>query len=149
MRAAHDGADPRHEFVLVERLGQVVVGAGVQQADLVVDADDARDDHHRRRHLRQAQPPQQLGAGHFKPHWFDQDDVEVIMLGEIQAFRGLVGPVGNDAVDAQHEVDSFGDHLVAFDVKDAQALTPRVDEWGTQVRGEEREVSRPYGASRR
>jgi hypothetical protein len=42
--AAHDGVDARDQFVLVERLGHVVVGADAEALDLVLDAGEAGKD---------------------------------------------------------------------------------------------------------
>jgi hypothetical protein len=46
--AAHDGVDARHQLVLVERLGHVVVGAEAETLDLVLDARESRQDQDRR-----------------------------------------------------------------------------------------------------
>ena len=51
LRAADDGVDARDQLVLVERLGQVVVGAEAEAADLVLDAGEAGEDQDRRLHL--------------------------------------------------------------------------------------------------
>ena len=53
--AAHDGVDAGDQFVLVERLGHVVVGAEAETLDLVLDAGEAGEDQDRRLDLRYAQ----------------------------------------------------------------------------------------------
>ena len=42
--AAHDGMDARHQFILVEWLGHIVVGSEAETFDLVLDAANARKD---------------------------------------------------------------------------------------------------------
>jgi hypothetical protein len=46
--AADDGLDAGDQLALVERLGQIVVGAEAQALDLVVELDEARQDQDRR-----------------------------------------------------------------------------------------------------
>jgi hypothetical protein len=46
--AAHDRVDARHQFVLVEGLRHVVVGAEAEALDLVLDAGEAGEDEDRR-----------------------------------------------------------------------------------------------------
>ena len=48
LRAAHDRVDAGDEFVLVEGLGQVVVGPEAETLHLVLDAGHARQDQDRR-----------------------------------------------------------------------------------------------------
>jgi hypothetical protein len=48
LRAPHDGVDARDQFVLVERLGYLVIGAEVESPDLVLDAGNPRQDEDRR-----------------------------------------------------------------------------------------------------
>ena len=49
--APHDRVDARDQFVLVEGLGHVVIGAEAEPPDLVLDAGNARQDEDRRPHL--------------------------------------------------------------------------------------------------
>ena len=38
LRAAHDGMDARDQLVLVERLGDIIVGAESERPNLVIDS---------------------------------------------------------------------------------------------------------------
>ena len=60
--APHDRVDARDQFVLVERLGHIVVGAEAEPPDLVLDVGKARQDEDRRLHLGDAQATQHLEA---------------------------------------------------------------------------------------
>ena len=53
--ASHDGVDARHQLVLMERLGYVVVGTEAETPDLVLNAGEAGEDQDRRLYLRDAQ----------------------------------------------------------------------------------------------
>ena len=53
--AAHDGMDARHQLVLMERLGHVVVGAEAKPFDLVLDAGEPGQDQDRGFDLGNAQ----------------------------------------------------------------------------------------------
>src|SRR5436305_958524 len=54
-RAARDGVDARHQLVLMEWLGHVVVGAEAETSDLVLGAGEAGEDQDRRLYLGDAQ----------------------------------------------------------------------------------------------
>src|SRR5208282_1249273 len=60
--AAHDGVDARHQLVLVEWLGHIVIGAEAETLDLVLDAGKPGKDQGRCLHLRNAQAAQHLEA---------------------------------------------------------------------------------------
>ena len=62
--AAHDCVDTRHQLVLMERLGHVVVGAEAKALDLVLDAGHPGQDQNRGLDLGDAQRAQHLVAGH-------------------------------------------------------------------------------------
>src|SRR5262249_22754049 len=96
-RAAHDGMDARHQLVLVERLGHVVVGAVAETADFVLDTGKARQNQNRRLHLGDAQRPQNFESRHVGKVQVKQNDVVVVELAEIDAFFAKVGGVGVEA----------------------------------------------------
>src|SRR3546814_6255332 len=55
LRTADDGVDARHQFVAMERLGDVIVGAEAEAAHLRIHLADARQDQHRRLPARDAE----------------------------------------------------------------------------------------------
>src|SRR5262249_44843409 len=71
--APHDGVDSRHQLVLVERLGHVVVGAEAEAAHLVLDAGEPGEDQNGRLHFGDAQGAQHLEAGHVRQIQVEQD----------------------------------------------------------------------------
>ena len=79
-----------HEFVLMERLGEIVVGAVTQAPHLVLDAGHAGEDQDRRLDLGHSQRPQDLIAGHVGQIQVQQDDVVVVELAEIDPFLAQV-----------------------------------------------------------
>ena len=83
--AANDGMDAGDQFVLVERLGHVVVGAETQALDLVLDPDQPREDQDRRLDLSDAERAQNLVARHVGQVQVEEDDVVVVELAEIDA----------------------------------------------------------------
>ena len=119
--AAHDGVDARHQLVLVERLGHVVVGAEAETADLVLDAGEAGEDQDRRLHLGDAQRPQHLEAGHVRQIQIEQDDVVVVELAEIDAFFAEIGGVDVEALGLQHQLDRLSGGAVVLNQQYAHA----------------------------
>ena len=71
---AEHGADAREELLDVERLGHVVVGAGVERGDLVGLA-VARGQHHDRNVAERAHPAQHLDAVDVGEPEVEQHDV--------------------------------------------------------------------------
>ncbi len=103
--AAHDGVDARDQFVLVEWLGHVVVGAEAETLDLVLDAGEAGEDQDRRLHLGDAQRAQHLEARHVGQVQVEQDDVVVVELAEIDALFAQIGRVDVEALGFEHQLD--------------------------------------------
>jgi hypothetical protein len=85
LRAAHDSLNARHQFVPVEWLGHVVVGAEAETLDLVHDADNAGEDQDRCLHLGDAQGSEHLEARHIGQVQVEQDDVVIIERAESEA----------------------------------------------------------------
>src|SRR6266566_2777616 len=67
--------DARHQLVLMERLGHVVVGAVAETADFVPDTGKARKNQNRRLHLGDAQRPQNFESRHVGKVQVEQNDV--------------------------------------------------------------------------
>ena len=111
--------DAGDQFVLVERLGHVVVGAEAEAADLVLDAGHAGQDQDRRLHLRQTQGPQHFVAGHVGQVEIEEDEIVVVELAEIDAFFTQIGRIDVEAFGLEHQLDALCDRAVIFDQKNA------------------------------
>ena len=93
--AAHGGPDPGEELVHAERLGDVVVGAGVEGLDLVVGVvPGGEDDHRDLGHV--AKPPEHLDAVEVRQAEVEDDDVGGAFGEDLQ--RGAAVRGGLDLV---------------------------------------------------
>ena len=125
LRAAHDGVDAGDELVLVERLGQVVVGAEAEALHLVLDAGHAGEDQDRRLDLGDAQRAQHLVAGHVGQVQVEQDDVVIVELAEIDALLAEVGGVDVEVLGLEHQLDALRRRAVVLDQQNPHVLDPR------------------------
>src|SRR5262249_26167714 len=119
--AAHDRVDARYQFVLVERLGHVVVGTEAQAADLVLDAGKPGEDQDRRLHLGDAQRAEHLEAGHVRKIQIEQDDVVVVEFTEIDALFPQIGGVDVEALGLHHQLDRLSGGAVVLNQQYAHA----------------------------
>jgi hypothetical protein len=99
--------DARHQLVLVEWLGHVVVGAETEAPHLVLDSGKAGQDQDRRVDLRHPEGLQHLIAGHVRQVEVKQYDVIVIQLAEIDPFLSEVGGVDVEPLGFQHQLDAL------------------------------------------
>src|SRR5450759_3810943 len=119
--AAHDGVNARHQFVLVEWLGHVVIGAEAETFDLVLDAGEAGEDQNRRLHLRDAQAAQHLEARHIRQVQVKQDDVVIVQFAEIDSFFTEIGGVEVEALGFEHQLDRLLSGAIVFNDQYAHA----------------------------
>ncbi|GJE34646.1 hypothetical protein LDDCCGHA_4858 [Methylobacterium oxalidis] len=119
LRAAHDGVDAGDELVLVEGLGQVVVGAEAETLHLVLDARHAGENQDRGLHLRDAKGAEHLVARHVGQVQVEEDDVVVVELAEIDALLTEVGGVGVEVLGLEHQLDAGRDRGIIFDKQHA------------------------------
>ena len=103
--AADDGVDARDQLVAVERLGDIIVGAEAQGADLRIQLADAGQDQHRRADLGGAQLLQHVIAVHVGQVQVEADDVVIVELAEIQALFAEVGRIDVEALGGEHQLD--------------------------------------------
>ena len=125
LRAADDGVDAGDQFVAVEWLGDIIVGAEAQGADLAVHLAHARQDQHRGADLGGAQFLEHVIAVHVGQVEVEQDDVVIIELAEIEAFFAEIGRVDVEAFGAEHQLDALGRGRLVFDQQDSHWLFPR------------------------
>jgi hypothetical protein len=124
LRAADDGVDAGDQFVLVERLGEVIVGAEAEALHLVLDAGQTREDQDRRFHLGDAQGAQNLVARHVGEVQVEQDDVVIIELAEVDAFFSEIRRVDVEVLGFQHQFDALRCGAVVFDQEYAHQRSP-------------------------
>src|SRR5579862_8785755 len=107
--------DAGDQFVLVERLGHVVVGAAGEGLDLGVDLRGARQDHDRGVDLADTQAAQHLDAAHVGQIQVEQDEIVIVDLAQIDAFLTQVRRVDVEAFGLQHQFDALRGRAVIFD----------------------------------
>src|SRR5580704_2627029 len=86
LRSTHEGLNARDQFVLMEWLSHIIVGAEPETLDLVLDIIEAREKQDRRLYLRTAHRAQHFKARHVRQVQIKDDDVIVIDLAQIDAF---------------------------------------------------------------
>ena len=116
--AAEDGADARDELADAERLGHVVVGAGVEAADLVdlLAARREHDDRHER--VAAAQLLADLVAVHVGQHQVEQDRVGLLVLGEGHAVLALARGHDAEALELERVLEPEHDVRLVLDDED-------------------------------
>jgi hypothetical protein len=119
--AAHDGVDARHQLVLVERLGHVVVGAKAETAHLVLDAAEPGEDQDGRLDLRDAQRAQHLEAGHIRQVQVQEDDVVVVEFAEVDALFAQIRGVHIEAFGLEHQLNGLSRRAIVLDQQYAHA----------------------------
>ncbi len=122
--AADHRVDAGHQFVLVERLGHVVVGAAAQGLHLGVDLGRAGQDHDRGVDLGHAQLAQHVHAGHVGQIEVQQDQVVIVDLAEIDAFLAQVGRIDVEALRLEHQLDALRGGAVVLDQQYAHQSLP-------------------------
>src|ERR1035437_6375960 len=127
LEAAHDGVNARHQFVLVEWLGHVVIGAEAETFDLVLDAGEAGEDQSRRLHLRDAQAAQYLETRHIRQVQVQQDDVIIVQFAEIDALFAEVRRVNVETLGFEHQLDGMSGRAVILNQQYAHASPFRRD----------------------
>ncbi|MNY07295.1 hypothetical protein D3C86_1400940 [compost metagenome] len=123
--ATDHGVGARDQLVLVEGLGQIVVGAAAEGLDLGFNLVAAREDHDRRIDLADAQLTQNLKAAHVGQVQVQQNEVVVIDLAQIDAFFTQVGRIDVKAFRLEHQFDALGGGVIVFNQQDAHSCPSR------------------------
>src|SRR6478735_3788217 len=97
-RAAHQRLHARQDFLEVIRLGDVVVGAGLQPFDLVLPAIARRQDQDREFLAAGAQLADELEARELGQAEIDDRDVERVFVAGVQAFFAVRGHVHRESL---------------------------------------------------
>ena len=121
-RAPHQGAQPHDQLLDPERLGEIVVGTGLEAVDLVAPAAARREDQHRK--PAAGLPP---GAQYGRARHLGQAEIEhggVVGLGlaEMLAVLAVRGDVDGEALVAQRLGDLARQRTVVFDQQNLHGL---------------------------
>jgi len=120
-RAAHYRVYARHQFILVERLGHVIVGAEAKPPDLVLDTGEAGEDQNGRFHFRHAQAAEHLKTGHVRQIEVEKNDVVVVDFSKVDAFFSEIRRVNVEALGFEHQFDRLRGRAIVFDQQYAHA----------------------------
>ena len=120
--AADQRAQARFQFLDRERLGQVVVGAGAQAGEFLVER-VARGQHQHRRRLARflAQAPADLDAVQARQHQVEHDDVVGVLRREAIAVEAVGGVIHLETAALEVFAHHFRDVAVVLDDEDESA----------------------------
>ena len=114
--SAGERAQPREQLLERERLHQVVVGAGVEPFDAIIDCVASRQHQHRRPHILVAQSPANVEAVQAGQHHVEDDCVVRRRLRHPQPFFATPCGVGDVAFLAETAYEQLGElRLVLHD----------------------------------
>ncbi len=123
--AAHDRAHAREQFVELERLDDVVVGAGVESAHAARQGVARRDDDDRRAVAARAHRLQHRDAVALRQAEVEQDEVEALGREGVLGGAAIAHPVDGEAGLAQRLAQAFADHAVVFGEQQAHTNVGR------------------------
>ena len=123
-RAPHDGVDTGDELILVEGLGEVIVGSEAQSLHLVLDAGHSGQDQDRRLDLGDPERAKDLVARHVRKVQVEKDDVVVVELAEVDALFAEIRRIDVEVLGFQHQLDALRSCAVVFDKKYAHVNSP-------------------------
>ena len=115
---AQPGAHARDEFLRLERLHDVVVGAGLEAEDHV-DRVGLRGQHDDRRAALRADRAAHVDPGHARQHEVEQHDVRLGLAERLQRARAVGHEDRLELIGAQHDAEHFGERGVIVDYEDA------------------------------
>src|SRR5439155_5772961 len=118
---AHDGVDAGDQFVLVEGLGHVVVGADAETLDLVLDAGEAGEDQNGGLDLRYPELLEHVVAGHVGQVEVEKDNVVIVKFTEVDAFLSEIRRIDVETLGFKHQLDRLRDGAVIFYQQNAHA----------------------------
>ena len=120
---AQQGADARRELLGRERLGEVVVGPGLEAGDDVVGV-VARRDHDDGDVARAAQRAAQLEPVDAREHDVDEHDVGHLLGERLDRLLAGARPLDRPTLVLERQLDRFADPLVVFNGQDSCSHAP-------------------------
>src|SRR5207237_6802877 len=122
LRAADDGVDARDQLVAVERLGDIIVGAEAERADLGVHLGDAGENEDGSANLGGAELLQHVITVHVRQVQVETDDVVIIELAEVQTLFAQIRRIDVEALVGENELDGLGRGRLVFDQQHAHGI---------------------------
>ena len=116
--------DAGDQFLAVEGLRHIVIGAEAEAAHLGVHFRIARQDQHRGEDLRDAQFLEYIVAVHVGQVQVEQDDVVIIQLAQIEAFLAQVRRVHVEPFGREHKLDRPGHRRLVLDQQHSHRHRP-------------------------
>jgi len=110
------------ELALVERLGDVVVGAEAEALELVIEFREAGEDQNRGLDLGGAQALQHLIAVHVRQHEVEDDDVVIVKLADLEPVFAEARRIADKTVGLEHQFDALGHRRVILNHKNAHGV---------------------------
>ncbi len=121
--AADQRAHARFEFADFERLDQIIVRAGIQAGEFVVERVARGEHQHGRGFLHfAAQPAADFEAIHTGQHEIENDHVVAVRLGQMQAGNAVAGVVEAVAAAFEEFADHLGNAAIVFHQQDQSGL---------------------------
>ena len=117
--ATQHRADARAQFVQVEGLDQIVVGAGIEAGDAVAGAVAGGEHDHRGGVAASAQPAQHVQAVALRQTQVEQHQIEALAGQRALRRGGIAHPVDRMAFHAQRRAQRVADHAVVFHQQEA------------------------------
>ena len=112
--AAQERAQPGEQLLALERLDEVVVGAGVEALDARLDR-VARGEHEDRHVVGGAQAPRDLDAVELRQPEVEDHEVGVVGRGLVERGLAVAGDAHVVAVQPQRALEDLGDLVVVLD----------------------------------
>jgi len=109
-----DRVNAGDQFVLVEGLGHVIVGADAETLDLVLDAGEARENENWCLDLGHPQLLEHIVAGHVRQVEIEQDNIVVVELAEIDAFFSEVRRIDVETLGFEHQLNRLRNGAIIF-----------------------------------
>ena len=116
--AAQEGAHTGEQFFQVERFDQVIIGAGIETLDAILDG-ILGGQHQDGQTASHAQAAADLEPVHAGQHPVQDDQVGVMIVGQIQSGATFGGDVDQVAFIGKAALEHFQDGRVIFDDQDA------------------------------
>jgi hypothetical protein len=107
-------ADAGGKLVEIERLYQIVVGAGVESLYAIGHGITGGNDEYRERLLARSQTLQHLQAPFSRQPEIQQQEVECVRAEHFVSRFTIVNPIHSEAVPLETRSDSLGDHGIIF-----------------------------------
>src|ERR1700752_2791820 len=114
LRAADDRLNAGNKLILVERLGQIIIGPKSQSLDLVLDRAQSRKDKDRGLDLGNPQGAQHLIARDVRKVQIEQYDVVVVELADFRAILPEVRRIDVKIFGFQHQFNALRRRAIVF-----------------------------------